>query len=444
MWSFRNAYALVGLWLLFLFRTTAALGPISQQDALAAVPSCAAPCFEMGINQTSCAIDGTPCLCHDKAFNDAVTVCVKSVCSVKESLTTKNATYHMCDHPGDGRDTLISPFAVFLGLAVLAVILRLVARVLTQAYFWWDDLFNGFGIIGCAVFTGLNLKAVDAGMGTDIWFVPFDNVTKILQLFYADMLLYTVTRFFIRNSIILFYLRVFPAKGDSKLGKIILITLGANLVYNFSFFFAVMFQCHPIKTFWTAWEGLHEGHCGNINILAWVAAATGIVFDLWLLALPFPQLLSLNLHWKKKLMGASMFFVGAAVMIISLIRLKTINSFTRAVNPTKDIADVCLWSGIELDVGVICPCLPSFRLLFKKAMPRLLGTNSGTYELDAVSGTTKSNARKSQGRMPENPMQTGTFTRPHKDSHDRRSCISQTGLVETSDEEGQAASTFKR
>lgn len=131
-------------------------------------------------------------------------------------------------------------------------------------------------------------------------------------MFFVEMLLYTITRFFVRASIILFYLRVFPPSQDNKLGRILQYTMIFNVVYNISFLFAVIFQCTPISDFWTQWEGIHQGRCGNANILAWVAAATGIAFDVWLLALPFPQLLALNLHWKKKVMGGMMFFVGVA------------------------------------------------------------------------------------------------------------------------------------
>jgi hypothetical protein len=126
------------------------------------------------------------------------------------------------------------------------------------------------------------------------------------------MILYTVTRFFVRASIILFYLRVFQPSPDNKLNRILQYTMVFNVVYNLSFLVAVICQCNPISDFWTQWEGIHQGHCGNANILMWVAATTGIAFDLWLLALPFPQLLSLNLHWKKKVMGGMMFFVGLA------------------------------------------------------------------------------------------------------------------------------------
>lgn len=192
-------------------------------------------------------------------------------------------------------------------------------------------------------------------MGKDIWLVDHDNITKIMivshnqslpspcqtnavQYFFANMLIYCASRFLIRASIILFYIRVFPCTPErGRLGCILKMTFGVNFIYNLSFFLAVLFQCTPVHFFWEHWEGFNNGHCGNVNILAWVAAITGIVFDIWLLALPFPQLMALNLHWKKKIMGAAMFGMGFLVMIISLIRLKTINDFTRSSNPTSTL-----------------------------------------------------------------------------------------------------------
>ncbi len=38
-------------------------------------------------------------------------------------------------------------------------------------------------------------------------------------------------------------------------------------------------------------------------------------------------------------------------------------------------------------MGVICPCLPSFRLLLRQLMPSLMGS-SGRYEMDPVSNPT--------------------------------------------------------
>ncbi|KAL2179630.1 uncharacterized protein P884DRAFT_195225 [Thermothelomyces heterothallicus CBS 202.75] len=333
----RLPIAILGLCLLGLSDgvSAAAAGElISPLDGYAALPKC----------NSTCALTDAACLCNDARFNSDATACVKAGCSIRETLSAKNVTELMCGHEPERDNSLIPIYSVFIGLAVVAVALRLVARVLTQAYFWWDDFSNLFGFF-----------------------------------FYVEMLLYTVTRFFVRTSVILFYLRVFPPKPDNKLGRALQYTMAFNVVYNLGFLLAVAFQCTPVTDFWTQWEGIHRGHCGNANVLVWVAAITGIIYDLWLLAMPFPQLLSLNVHWKKKLMGGIMFFV-------------------------EDIVQVCLWSGIELDVGVICPCLPSFRLLLRRLLPRVLGS-TGRYELDPMStaatgGGMRSGARRSFGGGP--------------------------------------------
>lgn len=48
----------------------------------------------------------------------------------------------MCGHPDRTDGSLIPLYSVFIGLAVIAVVLRIFARVLTRAYFWWDDYAN--------------------------------------------------------------------------------------------------------------------------------------------------------------------------------------------------------------------------------------------------------------------------------------------------------------
>ncbi|GAB1316912.1 Repressed by TUP1 protein 5 [Madurella fahalii] len=488
MFSIRNTCAILGLCLLSLYGAVAATGdndhvasPISLEEANLSLPDCARKCLLGAINQSPCAITDAGCICLDRKLNDQATACITVNCEVKEALTAKNITSHLCGLPVEADHSLIPTYAVFIGFAVVAVLLRIVARVLTQAFFWWDDLCNLFGFIGAAAFTVFNILSINIGQSKDIWFVSFDDITRIMQLFFGEMLLYTLTRFFVCASIILFYLRVFSTKGDNKLGRLVQYTMIFNVAYNISFFFAVVFQCTPIQLFWTRWESHHhDGHCGNANVLVWVAAVTGIAFDVWLLALPFPQLLALNLHWKKKIMGGMMFFVGAVVTIISLIRLKTINEFTQTSNPTRDIAQASLWSAIELDVGVICPCLPSFRLLLRRLLPRVMGT-TGRYEMDPVSdatGAMQSGFRKSQANL-MNTVGGGpgggggggghnhdnrvyVHTSIHVDrmsilkspadgnesqdgANDTRSCASVTGLVgDSSDEESQKQGRGRR
>ncbi|KAJ4306462.1 hypothetical protein N0V88_001264 [Collariella sp. IMI 366227] len=313
MTPIRKTYTIFGLCLLSLSNVAATAGAgdgsLTLVEAYAALPSCAQSCMGSAIARSPCPLTDVSCICSDQKLNDAALACVRSSCTVRESLVTKNVTSHLCGLPIKTDSSLIPLYSVFVALAVIAVVLRLFARVLTQAYFWWDDLANLLSFVCAAIFTGFNIKAIEIGQGKEMWFVPFDNITTVVRMFFGDMLLYTVGRLFFRASILLFYLRVFP-KADNRFNRLLVGTMIFNVIYNFSFIMAVVLQCQPLPYFWSQWEGAHEGHCGNYNVLAWVAATTGIVFDIWMLALPLSQLLALTLPWRKKLVGGLMFFFG--------------------------------------------------------------------------------------------------------------------------------------
>jgi hypothetical protein len=48
--------------------------------------------------------------------------------------------------------------------------------------------------------------------------------------------------------------------------------------------------------------------------------------------------------------------------------------FAASDNPTWDQADVIHWSNIEINVGIICACMPSLRVIFVRMFPKILGT----------------------------------------------------------------------
>ncbi|KAM7197076.1 hypothetical protein V8F33_005735 [Rhypophila sp. PSN 637] len=347
----------------------------SHPWALEGLPDCAVKCVINSAQQSGCSlIRGVDCLCLDGNLDTHVATCLET-CPEPEKDETKSLAAGLCVASITADDEIVPIFAVFITLTLVAVSLRVVARVLTKAYFWWDDLFNLFALGGCMAFTTITIMQVDYGFGMDVSWVKHKNIALVLQLFYFEIVLYTMTRFFIRASIILFYLRVFPAQLGTNIRPWIIWTMVFNIAYEVAYLFAGLLLCQPISYFWTRWPGpaVDDGYCGDLTALAWVAASTGILFDFWLLALPIWQLVSLNAHWKQKALGCIMVAVGVSVVVISMIRLKTIHEFSRVGNPTKDIMGACLWSGIELDVGVICPCLFSWRLLLRRWWPRLVG-----------------------------------------------------------------------
>ncbi|KAK0724848.1 hypothetical protein B0H67DRAFT_117258 [Lasiosphaeris hirsuta] len=87
-----------------------------------------------------------PCLCSSEALSTHATACVMNSCMVKHSLSTKNITLHLCSVEPKHNSRTEVVYAVFIGLTDITVFPRLLARLLTKAYFWWDDLFNLFGL----------------------------------------------------------------------------------------------------------------------------------------------------------------------------------------------------------------------------------------------------------------------------------------------------------
>jgi hypothetical protein len=66
----------------------------------------------------------------------------------------------------------------------------------------------------------------------------------------------------------------------------------------------------------------------------------------------------------------------------------TITVWGRTTNPTLDYLSLGLWSIVELDVGIICACMPGMAALLRRVLPRafasLKGTSKNTANTDEI------------------------------------------------------------
>ncbi|KAF3768073.1 hypothetical protein M406DRAFT_355824 [Cryphonectria parasitica EP155] len=175
-------------------------------------------------------------------------------------------------------------------------------------------------------------------------------------------------------SLLFFYLKIFPKRTVRLL---LWATIGYNAIWGVAFILIAVFQCQPIDYYWTNWDGEHTGTCINANSLGWANAITSIALDIWMVAIPLFQLRDLQLHFKKKIGVGIMFCTGTFVTVISIVRLQTLITFANSSNPTWDNLRVSQWSTIEVNVGIMCACMPALRLILVKIFPRLTSTRRG-------------------------------------------------------------------
>jgi hypothetical protein len=162
-------------------------------------------------------------------------------------------------------------------------------------------------VLGIPTVVVIDRGIVPNGLATDVWTVPFENITKFVFWFYVLAIMYFVLIAMVKLTLLLFFLRIFP---KPTIRKLLLATIAFDVLYGVSFAAAAIFSCLPISHFWTKWDTGGSGQCINMNHLAWANAIISIVLDLWMLALPLYEVFSLQLSWRDKISVTIMFLVG--------------------------------------------------------------------------------------------------------------------------------------
>ncbi|KAL2069519.1 hypothetical protein VTL71DRAFT_14198 [Oculimacula yallundae] len=348
----------------FGFLWSLAILPCIAQLFPQELPACALPCIQTALNLTTCSPTDQPCLCGDLEFNDIRLACIDSACTFKEAMITKNFTSTACHIPVRDKRKKLNIAIIMYSLASFSVCVRFITRFLgPDSRFWWDDAVVLVLWITTAGVLTLSLIMANLGMGKDIWTVPFDNTTLTLKLYWVNELLYFTAITLLKPAFLLFFFRIFP---DRRFRQIIWCLVGINVGMGLMYIIIVCFLCRPVYYIWTQWDGEHQGKCLDIKLLAFLNAGAGIFMDLVTLALPLKQIHKLQLKLKKRIAVGSMLSVGLIVTIVSIIRLVSLVHFASSSNSMWDYFDPGFWSNMEVDIGIICVCMPAYRILIKR------------------------------------------------------------------------------
>ncbi|KAI1420435.1 hypothetical protein F5Y12DRAFT_773085 [Xylaria sp. FL1777] len=350
-----------------------------QSDLIPSLPSCAAECFNKTLPSSWCASSDLTCLCGDAAFLSTAKQCEATSCTIKEILSSTNATLSACGVPkGDVSATVLAIPASFGSLAILLFLLRIFDRAyLMKLPLGWDDYLLTVGVILGAVLNFVCYPMVQHGMGKDFWSLTSPNIDVTLELLYLAEIFYFPSEMFTQLSILAFYRRVFAQTSNLlQRGSIVLMVF--VVLFGVTNTLVIIFQCTPISFFWTGWSGETTGKCIDINVFSWARAAIEIAVDIAIISLPFRDVIRTQLSWKMKVQVFIMFALGFVVTIVSILRLQSLIQFAQTMNPTYDNSPGVYWSVLECDIFIISACLPSIRSLMLKIFPRFFGTKNDT------------------------------------------------------------------
>ncbi|KAL2279609.1 hypothetical protein FJTKL_13298 [Diaporthe vaccinii] len=219
---------------------------------LTGVPQCGVSCIISSLPTSSCALTDYTCLCLDQVYNSAVTNCVILGCAVKDQLVVKRITATNCNLPIIDRGPIVTILQIVVTIIQdIFFIIRIASRILKLAPWGPDDTTIVVAWVLQNVFLAGGIIANQNGLGMDIWFVPFNQITNFLQIFFVFEVLYTLTLGIIKISICFLFLRLFP---ERRIRRYLWATQLFNVTVIVVYVIVDLAQCQPMSYFWDMWE----------------------------------------------------------------------------------------------------------------------------------------------------------------------------------------------
>ncbi|KAL2045928.1 hypothetical protein ABVK25_011924 [Lepraria finkii] len=311
------------------------------------------------------------------------------------------------------RNGLIAMCVIFSITSTTAVVLRFYARKVKGLRIQADDWLIA---VSLAFVLGLNamfltgcVKRVITGHSpvVDGWPVSTETEHMAEKYKYGFQTTEKVAFGLIKLSILFLWRRIF---GHVRTFNIISwIMIGVIIAWSTAFFFATVFQCGldwslnwaPITVFLT--------QCSNTPDMLTVFTVTDITTDLLIIAMPIPMIWSLQMSVRRKLAISAMFLVGFFAIGAGIARMVAylVTSYDKESNPDfiQNFTIVLLWSLVELNVAMICACLPTLLPVVAKMLRSLRSFESSKRLLSFSWFRTQRNQR----RLDSDSLSTSSF-----------------------------------
>ncbi|KAF2208670.1 hypothetical protein CERZMDRAFT_48687, partial [Cercospora zeae-maydis SCOH1-5] len=256
----------------------------------------------------------------------------------------------------------------FTILAFIVTAFRLFTRIAIVKQPGIDDFIITIALLFTIALTTCMVLQVKYGMGRHAASLSPNDSKYSLIWFWASVWIYYPALMFAKLSILFQYLRIFP---DRRFRRRCWTLMAIIVTWTGWAFFSALFACWPIQHFW---DDSIPGTCLN-RLAVWFSnAAMNIVTDIATTVLPLPVLKSLNLPRRQRYILMVVFGMGGVVCIISIMRLSALYAISMSNDVSWDNPLAAIWSSLEVNVGILCSCLPTLKGCITRYFPRLFSS----------------------------------------------------------------------
>ncbi|KAK2615686.1 hypothetical protein N8I77_002424 [Diaporthe amygdali] len=289
-------------------------------------------------------------------------------------------------------------------------IARLICRSLIVKRVSWDDYFI---ILAWFLAVGLSTTidiGTSKGLGRHDVNIAGEDRLPLRKTEYVFSVLYNPALMALKTSILIFYLRL--SKNTQQILRlaswiVLAIVNTAGVVLTF----LNIFQCQPVVAAFSLYR--YQAQCIPLLTEFICSAPVNIVTDLAILALPIPVLTGMRLPKRQKYILVFTFSLGIFVTIVDVVRIYYLQQAISFVptTPSNDPEALfgdspefawnaslsLMWSAVEVNIGMICACIPTLKPLILKILPTVLFDPDGTHDSSLSTYATETQDKEPDG-----------------------------------------------
>ncbi|KAF4121028.1 transporter [Geosmithia morbida] len=292
------------------------------------------------------------------------------------------------------------------------VVARLVSRYFIVRCVRWDDFIMILAWL-IAVFLTFTIAFGTAhGLGQYDKDIRADQRSVLRRCEYVFSILYNPALMATKTSVLVFYLRLF--RNTQFVLKywswtlLVIVNLSGTILTLINIFREIPWntfsplahvpacaiaECSPVEA---AWNPLYQGKIRCVPLLTEFICSSpiNIITNLCLLFLPIPVLTQMRLPARQKIAVVCLFSLGIFITIVDVVRIYFLQSAVSDV-PTSISSGAnttfggqtdfawnaslsFMWSAVEVNVGIICACIPTLKPLILKLLPAMLYDPDGS------------------------------------------------------------------
>ncbi|KAJ5144018.1 Major facilitator superfamily domain general substrate transporter [Penicillium bovifimosum] len=277
----------------------------------------------------------------------------------------------------------------FFTLASIFVALRFISRIFVVRRIGLHDWLMLVAWVTNFGFSFSLFFAVQKGLGLHSSDIRPEDEGALNKANYAFTVLYNPALMAVKTSILVFYLTL--TRNQKVFRYANYVTLFVVNAAGLALTLVNVFQCSPIGAAFHA-DSRHA-NCTDIVTLYLSSSPVNIITDIVILLLPMPLLTKMRLPCKQKIILVITFSFGFFVAVVDVVRIAFLQR--AAISRSLEVKSIhiqnagaldfswyaslsFMWSVVEVNLSIICGCVPSLKPLVTRLVPKLIRDGSGT------------------------------------------------------------------